>query len=62
MVEEKLTLEEVQEIFGDEMPMEAVHILFGPQPVDKTTGEVRQELIDLAIRIRNTSPKFQGGR
>lgn len=46
---EKISQLELRELFGDNMPMEAVQVVFGAPP-ERTVGEIRAELREIAAR------------
>lgn len=48
----KMTIDEIAEMFGGEIPMEAVQFLFVTAPPDMTLREVRNELEEMAERYR----------
>lgn len=54
-VEPKLSQNELRELFGDEIPVEAVDI-FWNSPGEKTLGEIREELRALAARLKAPTP------
>lgn len=45
--EDKITLEELMDLFGGQLPIEAAAIVFSSPP-DKTVGEVRAEITAMA--------------
>jgi hypothetical protein len=45
----RITQEEMTELFGNSMPMEAVNLLFN-SPGDKTVGEIRDKLRAIATK------------
>ena len=51
----KMTMEEIAEMFGGEIPMEAIQFIFVTAPPDMTLREVRNEIEEMAERYRSTA-------
>lgn len=49
---QKMTIDEIDAMFGGEIPMEAVQFIFVTAPPDMTLREVRNELEKIAERYR----------
>lgn len=52
-MDERFTLEELYELFGDELPMEVVEILFH-SPEVTTIKEVREQINQFALTYKQT--------
>lgn len=52
MIDEKITQEELVELFGESIPMEAVQVLFDA-PDEWTIGMVRAEVRRIAQNVSN---------
>jgi hypothetical protein len=58
MSEEKITQDEMVDLFGEEMPVQAVELLFTSSP-EKTVGELRKELRMMSAKFRLQSLERQ---
>lgn len=50
-MDDKITRDELWGMFGDELPMEAVNLIWNA-PAEKTVREVREELREMGKRIQ----------
>lgn len=58
MSDEPLTQKEIQEIFGDEIPIEAVELLFSA-PGDMKVAELREKMNEIAVRHKQQLMSFR---